>query len=205
MAFQRAHHGLRKREHERLFVFAGLAPASRATALATLALCTLVADQADAATPASFTATALQPLTFGTLVTASGGSRIVGPDGSTSSSGVFPLGDSTSAPAEFTLVYTRASGTLISVLVTFQFSLPAPPTVNIPGISGKLSAFTTDLPGVPTLQPGQTATYIMPACVSPTCAVTFHIGGTLTITRSSGGGNLTFPLTLLATVTTALG
>ena len=167
-----------------------------------MAVCT---GPACAATPAAFTATALQPLTFGTLVTASGGSRTVGPDGSTSSSGVFPLGDSTSAPAEFTLTYTRASGSFISVLVIFQFSLPSPPTVNIPGIQGTLSTFTTDLPGVATLQPGQTATYIMPACATATCSVSFHIGGTLTITRSSGGGNLTFPLTLLTTVTTALG
>lgn len=179
-------------------------PTSTICALA-LATPLLIAGPARAATPASFIATAIQPLAFGTLVTASGGSRTVSPDGSTSSNGVFPLGDSASTPAEFTLTYTRPSGTFLSVLVTFQFSLPPPPTVNIPGIQGNLSSFTTDLPGVATLQPGQTVSYVMPACVSATCSVTFHIGGTLTITRSSGGGNLTFPLTLLSTVTTVLG
>jgi hypothetical protein len=70
----------------------------------------IMVHPANAATPASFSAIAVQPLKFGTLVTASGGSRTVGTDGSTSSNGVFPLGDSTSGPAEFTMTYTRATG-----------------------------------------------------------------------------------------------
>jgi hypothetical protein len=55
------------------------------------------------------------------------------------------------------------------------------------------------------LLPGQTAVYLMPNCLTTTCSVTFHVGGTLNVTRSSGGGTLTFPLTLLTTVTTVLG
>lgn len=164
-----------------------------------------IADPACAANSASFSAIAVQPLTFGTLVTASGGSRTVGSDGSTTSNGVFPLGDSTSGPAEFTMTYTRTPGDHLSYQLIFQFSLPAPPSVTAGGVQGSLSSFTTDLPGVPTLQPGQTVVYTLPNCVATTCSVTFHVGGTLNVTRSSGGGNLSFPLTLLTTVTTALG
>jgi hypothetical protein len=46
-------------------------------------------------------------LRFGTIVTVDGGSRTVGADGSTINSNVFPLGDRTSGPAQFTLVYNR--------------------------------------------------------------------------------------------------
>jgi len=165
----------------------------------------LIASPACAATPASFTAIADQPLSFGTLVTASGGSRTVAADGSTSSNGVFPLGDQTSGPAQFTMTFTRASGDHVTYQLIFQFSLPSPPNASVSGVQGSLSGFTTDLPGVPVLQPGQTVVYTAPNCVSATCSVTFHVGGTLNVTRSSGGGNLTFPLMLMTTVTAVLG
>ncbi len=189
-----------ERRHRRLpHVYAGWGLAAIIAGLITMPYPTR------AATAAAFNATAVQPLKFGTLVTASGGSRTVATDGSTTNNGVFPLGDSTSGPAEFTMTYRRAPGDLLSYLLIFQFSLPAPPIEAISGIQGSLSGFTTDLPGVPTLQPGQTAIYVLPNCMAASCSVTFHVGGTLTITRSSGGGTLNFPLTLLATITTVLG
>ena len=163
------------------------------------------APAAHAVTPASFTASADQPLRFGTMVTVGSGSRTVGPDGSTSNASVFPLGDRASGPAQFTMTYARASGDHNAYQLIFQFSLPAAPNVNVAGVQGSLGGFTTDLPGVAMLNPGQTAVYTMPNCVAATCSVTFHVGGTLTIQRTSGGASLNFPLTLLTTVTTVFG
>lgn len=160
---------------------------------------------AQAATPASFVATADEPMRFGTLVSAGGGSRTVGTDGSTSSDGVLPLGDKTSSPAQFTMTYARASGDHTSYQLIFQFTLPRPATAVAGGAQGTLSDFTTDLPGVQRLQPGVPATYSLPNCVAATCSVTFHVGATLTVTPAQSGGSLTFPLILLTTVTTALG
>jgi hypothetical protein len=163
------------------------------------------APAANAATPASFTASADQPLRFGTMVTVGSGSRTVGADGSTSNASVFPLGDQASGPAQFTMTYARASGDHHAYQLIFQFSLPSVPNANVGGVRGSLSGFTTDLPGVSRLNPGQTAVYTMPNCVSATCSVTFHVGGTLSIQRTSGGASLNFPLLLLTTVTTVFG
>ena len=165
----------------------------------------LVAPCALAATPASFTASADRPLTFGTLVTASGGSRTIGADGSSSDNGVFPLGSSTSGPAQFTMTFARASNDHAVYQLVFQFSLPSPGSVNVGGVQGNLSGFTTDLPGVPRLLPGQTAIYTLPNCVTATCSVTFHVGATLSVTPATSHANLAFPLVLLTTVIAALG
>jgi hypothetical protein len=207
MGFERAHQPLRDRHNDRPHHRQGPGRPGGRLAICGLAIFELViiAAPAHAATPASFTATADQPLSFGTMVTASGGSRTVGADGSTSSNGVFPLGDQTSGPAQFTMTFARASGDHFVYQLIFQFSLPAPPGESVSGVRGTLSGFTTDLPGVPVLLPGQTALYTMPNCVSATCSVTFHVGSTLNVTRSSGGGSLVFPLMVLTTVTAVLG
>ncbi|WP_353228570.1 DUF4402 domain-containing protein [Novosphingobium sp.] len=163
------------------------------------------ANPAHAATAATFTATADQPLRFGTMVTVGSGSRTVGADGSTSNNSVFPLGDRSSGPAQFTMTYARASNDRSTYQLIFQFSLPAAPNVSASGVQGSLTNFTTDLPGAATLQPGATAVYTLPNCVAATCSVTFHVGGTLNVTRASGGATLSFPLLLLTTVTTVFG
>lgn len=169
------------------------------------AVLALLAAPAARAASASFVATADQPLRFGTMVTVSSGSRTVGADGSTINTGVFPLGDSASGPAQFTMTWSRATGDRSAYQLIFQFSLPSVPNVSKGGVQGSLSGFTTDLAGVPTLAPGQTATTILPVCVSSSCSVTFHVGATLNIVRSTGGGAMTFPLVLLTTVTTVFG
>ena len=165
----------------------------------------LGASPALGATPASFNATADQPLTFGTIVTSGGGSRTVYADGSSSDNGVFPLGSGGSSPAQFTMTFTRASNDHAVYQLVLLFSLPSPGNVKVGSVQGSLSSFTTDLPGVPTLLPGQTATYIMPNCVTATCSVTFHVGATLTVTPATSRANLTFPLVLLTTVIATLG
>lgn len=170
-----------------------------------VAACALIAAPAVHAAPASFVATADLPLRFGTMVTVDSGSRTVGADGSTTNNGVFPLGDAASGPAQFTMTWSRGTGERGAYQLIFQFSLPTVPKVTQGGVQGSLSGFTTDLAGVPTLNPGQTATTILPLCVSASCSVTFHVGATLNIVRSAGGASMTFPLVLLTTVTTVFG
>ena len=165
----------------------------------------MIAPAAHAAMPSSFTATANQPLSFGTIVTSGNGSRTIGPDGSTTNNGVFPLGDSASTPAEFTMTYTRASGDPHLYQLLIQVMLPSVGNVSVNGVQGSLSGFTTDLPGVPTLQPGQSAVVTVNNCASTTCSITFHIGGTLSVVSGNTGATLTFPLMLMTTVTMVLG
>lgn len=165
----------------------------------------LSAAPALAAPPTSLEATADAPLTFGTIVTSSGGSRTVSADGSTSNNGVFALGSSSSAPAQFTMTFERPPGNRTVYQLTFLFSLPAPPAVSVGGLQGTLSGFTTDLPGIAQLQPGQIATYTQPSCATTTCSVMFHVGATLTVTPASSRANLTFPLVLQTTVIAVLG
>lgn len=164
----------------------------------------LIAAPALAAPPTSLDVTADAPLTFGTIVTSGGGSRTVGADGSTSDNGVFALGSSVSAPAQFSMTFERPPGDRSVYQLVFLFSLPAPSKLSVGGVQGSLSAFTTDLPGIAQLQPGQVASYIVPNCASTTCAVTFHVGATLTVTPATSRTNLTFPLVLQCTVLAVL-
>ncbi|WP_197412535.1 DUF4402 domain-containing protein [Novosphingobium sp. Fuku2-ISO-50] len=176
----------------------------RHLAVASLAM-VVMAPAAHADSPSSFTATADQALSFGTIVTSGSGSRTVGPDGSTTNNGVFPLGDSASGPAQFTMTYTRASGDPHLYQLLIQVMLPTVSPVRANGVQGSLSGFTTDLPGVPTLLPGQAAVFTMPNCVSKTCSITFHVGSTLNVVSGNTGAKLTFPLMLMTTVTAVLG
>lgn len=170
--------------------------------LGMLALCRV--DPAAAAS-SSLTASADQALRFGTLVTAGGGARTVAPDGTTTNAGVFPLGDRASGPAQYTITFARATGDKFIYTLMFQISLASVPNVKTSGLQGSLGSFTTDLPGVPTLIPGQFATYVMPNCVTAVCSITFHVGGTLSVVRTNGTAALSFPLPLVSVVTAVLG
>jgi len=161
--------------------------------------------QARAATAATFTAIANQPLSFGTLVVTGSGSRTIAPDGTSTNNGVLPLGDSTSNPAEFTMTYTHASGLFIFYLLQIQVTLPAANSTTVNGVQGTVSNFTTDLPGLPSLLPGQTGTVTVNNCVSATCTIVFHVGGTLNVTSGTRGAQLVFPVVLMTSVTQVLG
>jgi hypothetical protein len=152
----------------------------------------------------TFTASANQPLQYGKVVTSGGGSITISPDGAISENGVVPVSGLSSTPAEYTLTYNKGLTGLLTTELIIQITLVAPSGANTGGISGTLSGFTTDLPGYSQIQPGQTLTYTLYNCFTPTCTVTFHIGGTLNIATSGGGGTLTFPLVVMATVTQAL-
>ncbi|WP_420382270.1 DUF4402 domain-containing protein [Novosphingobium sp.] len=157
------------------------------------------------AAAATFTATANQPLSFGTLVVSGSGSRTIAPDGTSTSTGILPLGDSISGPAQFTMTYTHASGLFLFYFLQIQVTMPSANSVTINGVQGTISNFTTDLPGMASLQPGQTGTATVTNCFSPTCTIVFHVGGTLNVTSGNQGAQLVFPLQLVATVTQVLG
>ena len=155
--------------------------------------------------PTRLDATADTPLTFGTIVTSAGGSRTVGADGSTSDNGVFAVGSSSCAPAQFTLTFSRPPGNRTVYQLIFLIALPVPSGVSVGGVQGSLAGFTTDLPGIAQLQPGQAATYNAPTCATTACSVTFHVGATLTVTPATSRASLTFPLVLQTTVIAVLG
>ena len=102
------------------------------------------------------------------------------------------------------MTYTKSLLNLLNTQLIITITLVAPSGVNTGKISGTLSGFTTDFPGYSQIQAGQTMTYTMTNCFSPTCSITFHIGGTLNLSTSGGGGTLTFPLVVMASATSAL-
>ncbi len=172
---------------------------------AAFALIAVTPGHAVAATAATFTAVANQPLSFGTLVVAGSGSRTIAADGSSTNNGVLPLGDSTSSPAQFTMTYTHASGIFIFSQLLLQVTLPAANSTTVNGVQGTVSNFTTDLPGLPSLLPGQTGTVTLNTCYTATCTIVFHVGGTLNVTSGTRGAQLVFPVVLMTSVTSLLG
>jgi hypothetical protein len=68
------------------------------------------------------------------------------------------------------------------------------------GVTGSLTRFDTDLPGINALTPGQSAQATLTGCNRRTCTRTFRVGGTLQITRTNGGAQLAIPLPIVVTV-----
>jgi hypothetical protein len=64
-------------------------------------------------------------------------------------------------------------------------------------VSGDLSQFDTDLPGIPVLIPGAPVTYTLNTCATRVCTLTFHVGGRLDVAASNGGApvSVTLPIT----------
>lgn len=67
-------------------------------------------------------------------------------------------------------------------------------------MTGTLTRFDTDLPGIGTLIPGQSVQTTLIGCARRTCIRTFRVGGTLQIARTSGGAELVIPLPVVVTV-----
>ena len=146
------------------------------------------------------TISADQPLRFGSFVVPESGSRTVSATGVVTGEGVLPAGNAPAGPAQYTVTYDRGSegGGVVSVVV--QVLLAVSPVVVQPGLSGALSGFDTDLPGVGRLVPGQIATFTMTNCAQRRCSQTFHVGARLDIAHASGGAVLVLSLPVSATV-----
>ena len=164
----------------------GITPRPATAALLALAL-QPAALQAD--TPLSLVST--RALSFGSFAVMGTAVRQVGADGSVTGSGLMAIRGSVEGPAEYAIEY-RAS--LPVVVLNLTMGAVAPVTIN--GARGTLDNFVTDLPGVPTLTPGQGRTFVVPNCGRPTCSLTFRVGARLTVSGGTGGGTYVFPLPL---------
>ena len=159
----------------------------------------LLASPAPAAVPA-LTVTADAALRFGAFVVPSSGSRTVSASGAVVNDGIFPLASTPVGPSQFTVAYDRGNQNGKPITVTFQMMLSSVPTVTQTGVSGRLSAFDSDLPGAALLVPGRVVTYTIANCTTRICAKSFRVGARLDVTRSSGGANLTIALPVIATL-----
>lgn len=144
-----------------------------------------------AATPPSLDLMPQRDLRFGTVVVPEAGSRTVSASGTVTNEGIMPMGYGSARPAAFTLTYDRGAEENRPISITVEVVLSSIPPVSDSGVTGSLSSFDTDLGGgLVTLIPGQPITYTISNCTSRVCSVDFHVGARLTVTRSTGGANL---------------
>jgi hypothetical protein len=167
--------------------------------LAPVALALLAASPARAD---NLIVTADQQLRYGSFAVPGTGSRTVSATGLVTDSGILPVSGPT-GPAQFTLAFDRG-GSSNPVTLVIQVLLGSVGPVSQGGVTGTLSAFTTDLPGIPLLVPGQAAILNVTGCAARICTRSFRIGARLDITRASGGAALTLPLPVSATVLAVL-
>jgi hypothetical protein len=148
----------------------------------------------------SLTITPDTVLRFGAFVVITSGSRTVSASGTVTNTSVFPVGSSPVGPAQFTVTYDRGNNNQKPLDVVFEVILAGVSPVNQAGVTGRLSGFDSDLTGAAVLVPGQAYRYTIPNCVTRTCSKSFRVGARLDVTRSSGGGDLTIPLPMVANI-----
>ncbi len=168
--------------------------------LALLVLALLAAVSPAAADPARTTVTADVRLDFGKMVVVDNGSRRISASGMVTDSGVLSVSGNSTRPAQFTVSYDRGNESRRPLDITVEVVLSAPGTVTSGGVSGKLSAFETDLPGYGTVTPGQVVRVTFESCAQRVCSRSFRVGARMDLTRRYGGGTLAMPLPIDATV-----
>ncbi len=164
----------------------------------------LPTSPAPAAVP-TLTVTADAALRFGAFVVPSSGSRTVSASGAVINDAIFPVASAPVGPSQFTVAYDRGNQNPKAIRVTFQMVLSSVPAVTQTGVSGRLSAFDSDLPGAALLVPGRIVTYTIANCTTRICAKSFRVGARLDVTRRSGGANLTIALPVIATLVSVEG
>ncbi|TCM19789.1 uncharacterized protein DUF4402 [Novosphingobium sp. PhB165] len=152
------------------------------------------------ADPARTTVTADVRLDFGKMVVVDSGSRRISASGMVTDSGVMPVSGGSTRPAQFTVAYDRGNENRQPLDITVEVVLSAPGTVASGGVTGKLSAFETDLPGYGTVVPGQVMRITFESCAQRICSRSFRVGARIDLTRRYGGGTLAMPLPIDATV-----
>jgi len=153
-----------------------------------------------AATQPEVRITSEADLRFGSFVLMSAGSRTVSANGTVTDISIAPVSGNPVGPARFTAVYDRGNNGRKALDVVIQVTLLSVPPISQNGITGTLSAFDSDLPGALNLQPGRPVTITVNGCQTRLCGATFRIGGRLDITRSTGGGSVSVPLQMVATL-----
>jgi hypothetical protein len=159
----------------------------------------LTADPAHAQ-QVSTSLSADQALRFGSFFTDTTGSRVVSASGSVSGTAIVPVSGPSAGPAQFTFTYDRGSNSSRTYALLVQILLPGSSPQVSGGVTGTLSAFDTDLPGVSALVPGQAVQATFTGCSRRTCIKSFRVGGTLKVSRTTGGAQLAIPLPIVVTV-----
>jgi len=159
----------------------------------------LAASPAWAASP-SVTVSTDQSLRFGSFFTDTAGSRTVSANGSVSGSAIVPLSGAAPGPAQFTITYDRGNNANTAYSLLISVLMPGSASQVSGGVTGSLTTFDTDLPGISTLLPGQTVQATLIGCDRRTCVRTFRVGGTLQIARTAGGAQLAIALPIVVTV-----
>lgn len=157
------------------------------------------AAPAGAAAP-SVSVSADQALRFGSFFTDTTGTRTVSATGSVSGSAIVPLTGSAPGPAQFTVTYDRGNNGNANYSLLISVLVPGAASQVSGGVTGTISSFDTDLPGIPALLPGQTAQLTITGCQRRICTRTFRLGGTLRVARTSGGAQLAIPVPVVVTV-----
>lgn len=181
-----------------------LAVRTRKVSWAAGAALALIIPQAALADSASLSVTTDQQLRFGTFVVPSTGSRSVTSTGVVTNNAVLPIGSDPVGPAQFTIIYDRGSNNGKPISVVVQVFLSGGQTVRSGNVSGTLSAFDTDLPGIPNLLPGLPVIITMANCTQRQCTQIFHVGARLDVSRSGEGASLIIPLPVTASLLAVL-
>ena len=164
-----------------------------------LAPALLAASPVWAASP-SLTISTDQTLRFGSFFTDTAGSRTVSANGTVSGSAIVPVTGASPGPAQFTITYDRGNNASTAYSLLISVLMPGTTSQVSGGVTGSLTKFDTDLPGISTLLPGQTVQATLVGCDRRTCVRTFRVGGTLQIARTAGGAQLAIALPIVVTV-----
>ena len=165
-----------------------------------MAAAAVLAASPTAAMAGTVNVSADQTLRFGSFFTDTTGSRTVSASGTVSGTAIIPVTGASPGPAQFTITYDRGTNATTAYSLLISVQLPGSASQVSGGVTGSLTRFDTDLPGIPTLLPGQALLATLIGCNQRTCVRTFRVGGTLQIARTAGGAQLALPLPIVVTV-----
>lgn len=129
-------------------------------------------------------------LRFGSFAVMDNGYRVVRPDGSVQSSGIFSAGTSGTGPARFRVSYDRGNNGNRRIDLEIELRFAAAPVVTQGGIVAELTQYESDLPGYANVAAGQPVTIRIPNCRARVCETIFNLGGRLDVERNYGGGTV---------------
>ncbi len=166
-------------------------------------VCSLLAASLPAAAhgaPAGLTINQDMPLRFGNFVLFDRGARTVSATGSVTNDNVYPIGSSSTGPAQFTVTFDRGSDDTREISISYVIQLGAISQFGHGGLSGTLSNFDIDVPGSGQLGTGRAVVQTIANCSSRICMSTFHVGARIELMRAGGSSALTIPLPISATL-----
>jgi hypothetical protein len=88
-------------------------------------------------------------LRFGSILVFGSGARVVSPSGSVTDLGLHSVASGDTGPAAFTISYDRGNESRRAIDLEIELVFAQPSAQVLGGVSGRLSAFETDLPGAP--------------------------------------------------------